>query len=396
MSARPSPTPRAAGPGRTVTMVLDRMRHAALSRGLPSRIAAVVIALALAIPLFQISGTSPWSAYQAVWTGAAGSLVNIGFSLARVDIYLLLALGIAITFRARVYNIGAEGQLYIGAMATTAVVVDLNIPSAILLPLGLLAGAVGGALWSLLAAVLLTRFKVNILISTLMLNYIAILFVGVMVVGGPLTNVQIPAQSNVFPPAGQMWHLFGGSQIYAGIAFAVGAMILVWVVMTRTTLGYELRVLGGNPNAARHAGINEELLTLKVSAIAGALAGLAGSVLATETVHYLSAAISDNFGYIAIAVALLGALRPGGVAIAALLFGVLEIGTTAISYTTNVPATTANLIEGLIVIFFLGSPLLIAVWRRARHRGGARHVMISPDTLEIVDVQEPEPLEDFA
>jgi general nucleoside transport system permease protein len=380
--------PKAKGTGRGGMAILDRIRHAAITRGLPARIASVILALVLAIPLFRIAGVSPWSAYKAIWDGAAGSQVNIGFSLARIDLYILLALGIAASFRARVYNIGAEGQLYIGAMATTAVAVHLSAPSAVLLPVALLAGALGGAAWSLLAGVLYTRFKVNILISTLMLNYIAILFVGVMVVGGPLSDPQIPAQSSNIPNAGQMWHLFPGSQIYAGIAFAVGAVIVMWILSNRTTLGYELRVLGGNPRAAEHAGINEARLTLKVTAIAGALAGLAGGVLVTETVHYLSAAISDNFGYTAIAVALLGALRPGGVAAAAVLFGLLEIGATQMSYTANVPATTANMIEGMVILFFLASPLLVMLWRRIRHRGDAGPVVLSPDTLQIVDLEE--------
>jgi len=161
-------------------------------------------------------------------------------------------------------------------------------------------------------------------------------------------------------------------------------------------LGYELRVFGGNPRAARYAGIDEARLTLTVMAIAGALAGLAGGVLVTETVHYLSAAISDNFGYTAIAVALLGALRPGGIVVAAIFFGLLEIGTTQMSYTANVPATIANMIEGMVVILFLASPILIMLWRQAFHRGTARPVTISPDTLEIVDVTEVAPLEDAA
>ncbi len=358
-----------------------------------SRVGAVIIALVLAIPLFRSAGVSPWTAYKAIWDGAVGSQLNFGNALARVDLYIILGLGVAAAFRARIYNIGAEGQLYVGALGATAFDLHVRGPSAVMVPAGLAAATLAGALWSLLAGVLRTRFRVNVLISTLMLNYIGILLVGVMV-AGPLAEPGLNAQSPVLPASAQMWHLFPGSQIYAGIAFAAAAAVGMWIIMSKTTFGYELRVLGGNPDAARHAGLSEERITLKVMALSGGLAGLAGGVLLSETVHYLADNISTNFGYTAIAVALLGGLRPLGVAAAGVLFGLLEIGATQMEYQANVPATTANMIEGLIIIIFLASPLLVALWRKIRHRTEATPMTISADTLELAEITSTESLED--
>lgn len=378
---------------RSVRDGLDRLHSWVVRSGLASRVGAVVIALVLAIPLFRAAGVSPWSAYKAIWDGAVGSQLNFGNALARVDLYLLLGVGIAAAFRARIYNIGAEGQLYVGALAATAFDLHVSGPSAVMVPAGLLAASLAGAAWSLVAGVLRTRLRVNVLISTLMLNYIGILLVGVMV-AGPLAKPGLTAQSPVLPAAAQMWHLLPGSQIYAGIVFALAAVGGMWVVMTKTTFGYELRALGGNPEAARHAGLSEERITLKVMALSGGLAGMAGGVLLIETVHYLADNISTNFGYTAIAVALLGGLRPAGVAAAGLLFGLLEVGATQMEYQANVPATTANMIEGLIVIIFLASPLLIKLWRRIRYRKPATPLTISADTLEVVELTATESLKD--
>jgi ABC-type uncharacterized transport system permease subunit len=345
----------------------DAVRERALTTGLLARLVAVALALLLAMPLFVLTGVDPLGAYTALWSGAFGGLPNLGQTLARVDILILLALGVSIAFRARIYNIGAEGQLYAGALGATALDVRVGGPSVLMVPAALAAAALCGAVWAGIAGYLRARFRVNVLISTLMLNYVAILLVGFMV-DGPLAKPNATAQSKVIDPSQVMWPLVPGSPLSAGIVFALLAAGLVWFVLTRTTFGYELRVHGGNEVAARAAGISEFGMTMKVMLLSGALAGLAGGVLLVETVRYLIEDISSGFGYTAIAVALLGALRPAGVLVAALLFGALEIGATAMEYTAQVPATVANLIEGLMVVFFLAAPLLRGLWP-PRRRG---------------------------
>jgi simple sugar transport system permease protein len=334
------------------------------------RVAAVLLALVVATPIIIASGSTPGEAYSAIWNGSFGSTRALGDVLNRVDTFLLLGLGITICIRAGFFNVGAEGQLWLGALGATVVALYVPVSGPLLLVLALVAGFVAGALWSGIVALLKIAFGVDELISSLMLNYVAILLIGALTFG-PIKAYRA-GQTDRTPADADLPILIGGTRLHVGFVLALVAMVLLWLLLTRTRLGYEIRTVGGNPQAARFAGIDVNKVIAKVSLLGGGLCGLAGANAILGVQHVLLSNFSPGWGYTAIAVALLGGLGPFGVLGAALLFGVLEIGATNMQYAAQVPSTLGGLIEGLILVFFLISIPLARVWSPLRRVLGGR------------------------
>lgn len=332
--------------------------------GLWGRVAAVVLALIIAGPVFVASGAQPGEAYNALYEGSFGSLRAFGDVLSRADTFLLLGLGIAIGIRAGFFNVGAEGQLWLGALGSTVVAVYVGGPPALIVPLALAAGFVCGALWSGLVALLKIAFRVDELISSLMLNYVAILLIGYLTFG-PIAAYRA-GQSERIPSEYYLPTLIPGTRLHVGFLLGLVAVIGVWLLLHRTAFGYEIRTVGGNPDAARFAGINANRVIVRVSLLGGGLCGLAGANAILGVQHVLLSTFSTGFGYTAIAVALLGGLAPFGVLAAAVLFGALEIGASNMQYVADVPAALSGLIEGLILILFLIGISVPNVRRRLR------------------------------
>jgi len=325
-------------------------------------ILAILAALVVAGIFFWIYGVSPFYAYNLILKGALGSKLGLAETVRRAIPLLLCGVGLTIAFRALFWNIGAEGQLLLGAVAAAGVALFSGLPDVLLLPAMFIAGFLAGALWGLIPAALKARLGINDVITTLMMNYIAIYLVE-WLIHGPWKGTQMRgfAYTDKFPQAA-MLPLIPGTRIHwptlvLGLVLAVAAYILI----TRIRQGFEIRVVGENPDAARFAGISHLKTTLLVMFISGGLAGLAG-VGEMAGIHGMlrsATQISMGYGYTAIIVAWLARRNPLAVIVTSLLFGVIMAGGDVIKVSLGLPFQLINLFNGLILFFLIGSELLM-------------------------------------
>ncbi len=327
-------------------------------------LAAVLLAMAVSAVLLALLGASPQRALGALVRGALGDAIAVENTLVRTAPLLLIGLGIAISFRGGIWNIGGEGQLYVGALAATAIstrlVPTLSGPAdsgLLALPLALGVGGLAGALWGGIAAALRVSRGVSEVLSTILLNFVAILLVS-YVVHGPLQEALATyPQSDVFPESARLPLLPGTLRIHAGLLLVAGAPFLVWLLLFRTAAGVRLRAVGLNPEAARFAGISTARETFRVLLLSGGLAGLAGALEVCGVTGRLFENLSPGYGFTAIAVALLARLHPLGIVPTALFFAALATGSGAMQRAAGVPAVTVQVIEGLVVLFSVGFAL---------------------------------------
>lgn len=320
-----------------------------------SSLLAVVLALGIGAVLILAWGASPLTAYAALLDGAFGSWNSISETLLRAIPLTFTGLAIAIAFRAGTFNLGAEGQLFLGATAAAWVGLALpTLPAPLLIPAMILTAAFVGALWSLLAGVLKLRFGANELITTIMLNYIAILFVSYLLRGplqeaaGYLPQTERLSANARFPA------LIAGTRLHMGFLLALAAVVLAHVALWHTSWGFKLRVVGLNARAALNAGYNVRLLMLSAFLISGVLAGLAGYMEVVGVQRRMIENLSPGFGYTGIIVALLGQTSPFGVLAAAILFAALQVGGSTMQTASGVPSTLTTIIQGLVVLFVIG------------------------------------------
>lgn len=299
------------------------------------------------------SGLDVSAALQALVRGSVGSWYAIGSgTLVRATPLILTGLAVAVAFRAGVFNIGAEGQFLVGAAAGTAVALSLRTaPSLVVIPAMLGAGAVAGAAWAGIAGVLRARFRVLEVISTIMLNFIAVYLVSYLVRGPLQEPTHVNPQTETLAAAAQLPRFGAATRLHLGFAIAVFACAAAWWIMRYTAAGFRLRVVGANPFAAQSAGlVNVERVMLRAFLISGALAGLAGAIEVSGVTFALYDDISPGYGYTAIAVALLAQLDAGAVIGTGILFGALEAGATAMQRDAGVPSVVVSVIEAGIIL----------------------------------------------
>ena len=331
--------------------------------------AAVLAALVFCAVFLAISDRSPFAVYSAMFEGALGSEYGVSETIVKAIPLILCGLGISVAFRMQIWNIGAEGQFYMGAFAATWVPLTFpNLPMTIMLPMMMAAGIVSGALWGILAAWLRNRFAVSELISTLMLNYIAILWVSYLVYGPwrDPKGLNFPLTAP-FPEAAIL-PSFGDSRVHAGLVLALLAAVLLQFVFRKSRWGYEIRVIGASPTAARYAGLDIKKNALAVMLISGALCGLAGMVEVSGIAGKLQAGLSPGYGYTAIIVAWLARLHPAAIVLVAFIFAVIQVGGFMVQ-TLGVPASVATMIQGAILFFVIGADI-ITQYRIYRVNGG--------------------------
>jgi simple sugar transport system permease protein len=306
--------------------------------------AGLILALLLAALVIALAGYDAQSALSALWRGAFGSLRAAAATINKAVPIGLCAIGIALAYRARLWNIGAEGQLYFGAFAATGVGLVLPDATAPALAVAavLAAGMIAGAVWAALAAVPRAWLGMNEILSTLMLTYVAILWVGYLVVGpwaDPLT-FSFP-YSEPIPQAARLGQLAGG--IHGGVLALAAAAMLLFAVDRGLRWGYELRVAGDAPLAAVYGGINSVRTILMGLMLAGALAGLAGAIEVSASTGRLQSGLSPGYGFMAILVAWLAAGNPFGIVLAAILYAGLQNGGFALQVAGIPPAITVVL-----------------------------------------------------
>lgn len=322
-------------------------------------VSGIALALGVAALLVLSSGRSPLVAYGSLAVGAFGSVDRIAVALNKATPYLLTGAGVALCFRAKVINIGGEGQIALGGLAAAWVALSLPQAPAALLPfLAMLAGAAAGAAWAGLAAVIRLTRRVHEVLVTLLLN-----FVGVLVVSEALhgdlgePGAGFP-QSPLFERAAWLPRLFPGTDLHVGILIAVAAVAVCHVALWRTPFGFRLRLLGASELAAAYAGVSKAQSVLSVMLVAGGLAGVAGAVDVLGVHYRLIEGFSHGFGFTAVSIALIGGLSPLGVLPAALFFGFLETGALAMQRAVGVPTPLVSVIQGLTMVFILGAMAL--------------------------------------
>jgi len=319
------------------------------------------LTLGLLVLLLVATGHDPAAALRALVRGAVGSWYAFtSATLVRAIPLAFTGLAVALAFRAGLLNIGAEGQLLAGAAATAATLGALSgVAAVIALPLSLLSGMLCGALWAGIAALLRQRFGVLEVISTIMLNYVALYVVGWLVRGPLQEPTRIYPQSTALARTLQLPILLGGTRLHVGIVLAIGLAGFTWWWLRRTASGFRLRVVGMNPQAAFVIGrVNVPRVTLLAFLASGALAGLAGAVELTGVTYALYENISPGYGYTAIAVALLARLHPAGVLGTALLFGALQAGGNAMQRDAAVPITLVNVVEAILILVVIAADRL--------------------------------------
>jgi ABC-type uncharacterized transport system permease subunit len=297
-----------------------------------------------------VAGTSPWDGFAALLGGSLGGPHELAETLAQTTALLFPALGICLAFRAGLFNIGAEGQLLLGGLAAGAIGAHFVAPGwlAILVLLG--GGFLGGALWGALAGWMKSRFGANEIISTLMLNYVALYLANYLVSGPFKSPLATGSETAPLPPSSWLPTLLPDTRLTIALLIALAIAGILQFVFTRTVFGYELRALGEAPEAARRNHVNIGRLTWIVMGISGAIAGLGGAAIVTGELHRFNTQLSPGYGFTAIAVALVGDLHPLWICLAAFGFGILEAGGLAMQASANIPKEAIHVIEGIIIL----------------------------------------------
>mgnify|MGYP002777061599 CR=1 FL=1 len=321
-------------------------------------IIGALLALLLGGILLQWSGANPIQAYRVMFMGAFGGFRQLTETLLKATPLLIIGLGMTIAFRCRVWNIGAEGQYFIGALCGSVIALTFpNWSAGVLIPLMLIAGTLGGAMWSAIAGILHLKRGMNLIICTLMLNYIGILIVQ-YAARVPLRQPDgfLP-ESAQFSANAQIPVLFG-TRLHWGMPIALLLVLAVYLLLWYTPLGFHLRVVGSKLSVARSVGIKTSRSILLALMMSGGLAGLAGIIEVSCTYTRLKGEISDSYGFSGILVALLGQLHPFGILIAAILFSALMVGSQSLNVMLQIPASAAQVIQALIVLFVLAGSAL--------------------------------------
>ncbi|MBC7320021.1 ABC transporter permease [bacterium] len=329
--------------------MLKRYRNLGLS---------ILVILLGIFAIYLVSGVRPDVMLRSIVTSAFGSIYGLSETLTKAIPLMLCGLGLSLSFRSSVWNIGAEGQLLMGAVGATWIVLYVmpNAPKLVLIPIMFLVGAICGGIWALIPAILKVKFNLNEIIVSLMLNYIAIEFVNYLVYGPWKSPYEwgFP-YSTKFPTSAQLPRILDTRIHYPTLILALILAIIIYIILYKSKLGYEIRVIGDNIDAARYAGLDIHRIILLVFLLSGGLAGLAGVGEVAGIHHRLRVAsgISSGYGYTAVIVAWLGCLDPLLIILVSFLFGGLLVGGDAIQVSLGLPGATINFINSLILIFVL-------------------------------------------
>lgn len=322
---------------------------------------AVFLTLIAGALLFSGLGYEPLRAIYLFFISPISDTYGLTELLLKATPLTLCAVGLALGFRGNVWNIGAEGQLTMGAIAGGALAaIYYESTSAFLLPAMVIAGILGGMAWAAIPAFLKTRFHANEILTSLMLTYVATLFLG-YVVNGPLKDPEgfnFP-QSRLFGDAGLMPIMIEGTRLHIGALIALFVVVAGWVVISRTLIGFQVKVVGLTPLAAGYAGFNANKVIWLSLLLGGGLAGLAGLFEVAGPIGQLQPIISPGYGFTAIIVAFLGRLHPVGILLAALLVALSYLGGETVQMELGLPLAVTGVFQGMLLFFLLACDVLI-------------------------------------
>jgi len=349
-----------------------------LGRQLLVTVIAIVLGLLVGAVLIVLSGvigpaqtldvTLPITAYGALLEGALGGPKAIANTLNSATPLIFAGLSVAFGFRAGLFNIGANGQLLVGAFCAAIVGTSVALPFPLAAGLAILAGGLGGALWGFIPGALKAWRGAHEVVVTIMLNSVAYLLLNLLassVFKDPTAT--FPRTPDITPGA-VLPIIFPDTRLHGGIILALVTAILVWFLLFKTTLGFEIRTVGANASAARYAGIRPAFITILTMSLAGALAGLGGSVEILGITKNYPAEYIVNYGFDGIAVALLGRAHPLGVVGGALLFGVMRAGAGSMQRATDIPVDIISIVQGVILLFVAAQVVIQRLLPAARSR----------------------------
>jgi len=326
---------------------------------------SLIGALLLGAVLLWIMGVNPFDAYRVLLTGPFRSSFGFTEALTRAVPLILVGLGIVISFRSGILNIGGEGQLLMGAVSGAAVALALaELPGPILIPVVLITSFLAGGMWGAIAGWLRARFSVSEILSTIMLNYISIQLY-LFLIRGPLIDPQqvlfgtgVPQTARV-PDAAFLTTLMQGTRLHSGLIIGIVLAVIVFIFLWKTTVGFKMRAVGAGPPSARYSGINVEFFMVLAMFLAGGFAGLAGSVEVIGVHRRAIEGLAAGYGFTGIVVALFGRLHPLGVVPAGILFGALIVGGDMMQRAVQMPAALVTAIQGLVILFVVSSNVLL-------------------------------------
>ncbi len=330
-------------------------------------IAAILAALVLGALAIKLMGISPLDAYANLVRGSLGSRNAIGETLVKASPLVFTGLSFALAFRCGLINMGAEGQLYLGAIGSVLVGVYVTgLPAVLHLPLAVAAGFIAGGLWGLLAGWLKVKFGASEIITTVMFNYVAVFLNGFLVTGPIKEAPGVYPQTALVASAARLPRLLSGTRLHLGFVLAIAGLVFYYMFLWHTAQGFQLRGVGLNAQAARYAGMNPSSSTVLAMFLAGGMAGLAGAGELLGVQLRLREGVSQGFGYDGIAVAFLGANHPLGMLLSALLFGMLRSGGNMMKILSGVPVSLVFIVQALVIMFVVAYPHLRLLRRMSR------------------------------
>jgi ABC-type uncharacterized transport system permease subunit len=315
---------------------------------------ALIVVFGVGSIAMLLAHVSPFDGFYALFDGAFGTTSEFAETLVSATALLFPALGVALAFRAGLFNIGAEGQLVLGGLAAGVIGVFVPGPPVVSIVATLLAGAIAGGFWGGIAGFLKSRFGANEVIATLMLNVVAALL-ATYAVDGPLHFATAnEGETPLLAKTAWLPTIVPDTRLTISIVIALLLALALRFVFNRTIFGFELRAAGEAPEAARRAGVDLRSIALQAMTYSGAIAGLGGATLVLGVLHRFNTGLSPGYGFVAIAVALVGNLEPLWIAVAAFAFGILQNGALSMQAEANVPRDIVNVIEGLVIIALAG------------------------------------------
>jgi ABC-type uncharacterized transport system permease subunit len=334
-------------------------------------ILAILTAIIIGGIIIAAVGGNPFAAYLGLVQGAFGSAKALSETAVWASPYIYAGLAVALAFKGGLFNIGAEGQLALGAVVSALIGYALpgwlhtSLPWFIHLPLTVGLGVLGGAIWAAIPGALKAYTGGHEVINTIMMNYIA-LNITSFLLNGPMRDpnpLNLSAKTPDIALSARIPPIFPGLRVHWGFVIAIFVAVLIWWLLQKTTVGFEIRMVGANPDAAKYAGINVKWIIILTMAISGALAGMGGVIEVTALNYRHELGFSIGYGFDAIAIALLGKSNPFGVVLAAILFGAMKNGGTRMQFLTQIPVDIISVIQALILLFVAADAIIRFIYR---------------------------------
>lgn len=332
---------------------------------------AILTAVVLGGIIIVSVGGNPILAYAGLIQGSFGSAKALSETSVWATPYIFAGLAVALAFKGGLFNIGAEGQLALGAVATALIGYALpewlgfDLPTIIHLPLAIIVGMAAGALWAGIVGFLKAYTGGHEVINTIMMNYIALNTISFLL-NGPMKDRNpdnVIARTPLIAESARMPIIFEGLRVHWGFVLALLAAFLVWWMLSKSTLGFEIRTVGLNPDAAKYSGVNVKRIIILTMALSGMLAGLAGALEVTGLNYRHELGFSIGYGFDAIAIALLGKSHPLGVVLAAILFAAMRNGATRMQFLTQLPIDLISMLQALILLFVAADAIIRYIYR---------------------------------